>query len=295
MVGLHTMAGVVPPARQVVGAGIGLRAPHVREVMATRPAIPWLEIHAENYFVDASGCEKLEVIRRDYPVAVHGVGLSLGGAAALDRHHLDRLRSLLDRFQFELVSEHLAWCGFGGHFLNDLLPIPYTEEALDRVCAHVDQAQESLGRRLLIENPSSYLGFSVSTIPEPEFLAALFRRTGCGMLLDVNNVHVSATNLGFDALAYLDALPIDAVGEIHLAGFTEDEVDGDRVLIDTHSARVSPDVWTLYERALARFGAQPTLIEWDSDLPSLDVLRAEAAIAGRLLNEIPRRTHVDAA
>ena len=266
------------PAR----AGIGLRAPHVDELLATRPAIAWLEVHPENYMMGGPAWATLERVRAAYPVALHGVGLSLGTAGEIDRRHLGRLASLAERIEPCVVSEHLSWSAASGAYLNHLLPLPYTEESLAVVARHVDEAQEALGR-LLIENPSSYLRFRHSPIPEPEFLAALVRRTGCGLLCDVNNVFVSACNVGFDAAAYLDALPAEAVGEVHLAGHCANDADGHTVLIDDHGSPVREAVWRLYARALDRFGPVPTLIEWDTDLPALATLLGEARRAGDML------------
>ena len=273
----------------VRGAGIGLRAPHVAEVIATRPAVGWLEVHAENYMGGGSGLRALERVRADYPIAVHGVGLSLGSAGDLDREHLGRLRRLVDRIEPALVSEHLSWSVAGGVYLNHLLPLPYGDESLAVVTEHVTRAQEALGRRVLLENPAGYLRFTHSTIAEPEFLGAIARTTGCGLLCDVNNIVVSAHNLGFDPLAYVDALPAPSVEEIHLAGHAVNDADGHTVLIDDHGSRVAPDVWRLYAHAIARFGARPTLIEWDTNIPALDVLLDEAAraegVAGRAREE----------
>jgi hypothetical protein len=268
------VAGPIP-AR----AGIGLRAPHYRELLERRPDIGWVEVHSENYF-GAGGQPHwyLERVRRDYPLSVHGVGLSLGSADPLNLDHLRSLAKLIERFEPSLVSEHLSWSAAGGRYLNDLLPLPYTDEALRVFCDHVMQAQDFLGRRMLIENPSSYVAWCDSTIPEAEFLRAVADCTGCGILLDVNNVYVSAVNHGFDPLAYLAAIPIAQVEEIHLAGFER----GEQCLIDTHGRRVAEPVWALYAEAMQRFGPVPTLIEWDTDLPPLDVLLAEAAKADAL-------------
>jgi uncharacterized protein (UPF0276 family) len=221
----------------------------------------------------------LEALRADYPIALHGVGLSLGRADALDERHLARLQRLVERLAPTLVSEHLAWSEVGGAYLNHLLPLPYTEETLAIVRCHVDQLQERLGRRVLIENPASYLRFRHSPIAEPEFLRELQARTGCGLLCDVNNVYVSGHNLGFDPAGYLDALPAGAVGEIHLAGHAVNDAGGRTVLIDDHGSAPIEEVWSLYGRALRRFGAVPTVIEWDTSLPALAVLLAEAARA----------------
>jgi hypothetical protein len=263
--------------------GIGLRDPHVAEIIATSPPVGWLEVHVENYLGGGPAPRALDAIRRAHPVSLHGVGLSLGSAEGLDRRHLERLLGLVRRVEPVLISEHLSWSIAGGAFLNHLLPLPYTEESLAVLCRHVSQAQEVLGRRLLIENPSSYLRFRHSPIPEPEFLGELARRTGCGLLCDVNNVFVSCRNLGQDPAAYLAALPSDAIGEIHLAGHSINDVDGVSILIDDHGSRVSPEVWDLYGQAVTRFGPRPTLIEWDTDIPELSVLLDEAARAEQIL------------
>jgi hypothetical protein len=266
----------------LAAAGIGLRSAHMAEIMETRPAIGFLEVHAENYMTDSPAVGALEALRRDYPISIHGVGLSLGSAGALDREHLSRFRALVDRIDPDLVSEHLSWSGLPGTYLNDLLPLPYTEESLDVVSAHIDEAQASLGRRLLIENPSAYLRFRHSTIAEADFLAEVVSRTGCGILCDVNNLYVNADNFGFDPWAYLAALPPRAIGEIHLAGHHRGDVDGRSILIDDHGSTVAKPVWDLYAHALDRFGPKPTLIEWDSRLPALSVLVGEARYADRI-------------
>ncbi len=261
-------------------AGVGLRAPHVAQVDAERPPVAWFEVHSENYYVDGGpALAALDRIRRDYPLSLHGVGMSLGSTDPLDRIHLAKLKRLVARTEPALVSEHLCWSGVDGRHLNDLLPLPYTEEALAHVCARVAEVQDALGRELLIENVSSYLAYADATIPEWEFVAAVVRRTGCKLLLDVNNIYVNANNHGFDADAYLAAMPADAIAEIHLAGF---EARG-ALLIDTHGAPVAPAVWALYGRALDRFGARPTLIEWDIDIPPLATLLREAATAQSML------------
>jgi uncharacterized protein len=270
------------------GSGIGLRSPHVAEVLAACPAIDWLEVHAENYMGGGPAVRALERIRRDYPISIHGVGLSLGSAEGLDAAHLERLAGLVERLEPALVSEHLSWSIVGSAYLNHLLPLPYTEEALAIVCRHVEQVQDRLGRRLLVENPSSYLRFDDSPMPEVEFLDVLARRTGCGLLCDVNNVYVSCANLGGDAGAYLDALDPAAVAEIHLAGHAVNDADGRPILIDDHGSRVAGAVWQLYARALARFGPVPTLVEWDTDLPPLAVLLDEAQTAGVMLRAAAR-------
>ena len=265
-------------------AGIGLRFPHHRAVLEEKPAVAWLEVHPENYMGGGAPLAYLESIRRDYPLSLHGVGLSLGSADGLEARHLDRLRRLSQRIDPGLVSEHLAWSASGGRHYADLLPLPYTEEALAVVCWNVEVAQEKLGRRILLENPSSYLRWRHSTIPEWEFLADVAARTGCGILCDVNNIYVSACNHGFDAWAYVRALPRERVGEIHLAGHSVRELgDGRSIRIDDHGSRVRPEVWALYAEAIARFGPVPTLIEWDTDVPALDVLVGEAAKAGAIM------------
>jgi uncharacterized protein (UPF0276 family) len=269
------------PAR----AGIGLRAPHLAELVAARPALGFLEVHAENHMGGGDAPAALERVRRDYPISLHGVGLSLGTAGPLDGCHLARLRALVDRVDPCLVSEHLAWSAAEGAYLNHLLPLPYTEETLAVVAEHVAEAQEALGRRLLVENPSSYLRFRHSSIPEPEFLAELARRTGCGLLCDVNNVHVSAHNLGFDAAEYVRALPAHAIGEVHVAGHAENDADGQRLLIDDHGSPVAAPVWQLYRLVIRRLGGVPTLVEWDTDLPALAVLLDEARAADRIAAE----------
>ncbi|WP_137895239.1 DUF692 domain-containing protein [Ramlibacter sp. 2FC] len=265
-------------------AGVGLRFPHHQAFLEQRPTVGWLEVHAENYMGGGQPLRVLQQLRQDYPVSLHGVGLSLGSAEGLDKAHLERLAQLAERMEPALVSEHLSWSMAGQTYLADLLPLPMTEEALAVVCRHVDQVQERLVRTILVENPSSYLQFAHSTIPEAQFLAAVAARTGCGILCDVNNVFVSACNHGWDALAYLDALPPQAIAEIHLAGHALTTLEGGAQLrIDDHGSRVAPEVWALYEQALARFGAQPTLIEWDTDIPPLPVLLAEAAQADHRL------------
>ncbi len=273
---------VAPPIP--ASAGIGLRAEHYREVIETCPAVGWLEVHSENYFGDGGApLDYLEQARVHYPLSLHGVGLSLGSADELNMRHLQKLKALIERFEPGLVSEHLSWSSVDGRYLNDLLPLPYTEEALRHFTLRAQQAQDFLGRELLIENPSSYLQFAHSTIPEWEFLSEVANRSGCGILLDVNNIYVSATNHGFDAAHYLRAIPAGKVREIHLAGFTVNRYPEGEILIDTHSARVAGEVWALYRQAIERLGAVPTLIEWDTDLPPLEVLLDEARQAEDIL------------
>ncbi|RJG00505.1 DUF692 domain-containing protein [Noviherbaspirillum sedimenti] len=261
-------------------AGIGLRFAHHRFVMEVRPDVAWFEVHTENYIGGGFAPRHLDAIRRDYPLSLHGTGLSLGSADGLDSTHLARVRDVVERIEPALVSEHMSWSISGGTYLADLLPLPMTEEALAIVCRHVEQVQTCLKRRILIENPSTYLRFRHSTIPEWEFLSAVARRTGCGILCDVNNIYVSASNHGWDAVAYLAALPPASVGEIHLSGHSVRQLEQGRTLrIDDHGSRVATKVWALYGKALERFGPVPTLIEWDTDVPPFEILMEEAALA----------------
>jgi uncharacterized protein (UPF0276 family) len=272
-------------------AGIGLRFQHHEAVIARQPAIAWLEVHTENYMGGGTPLRCLETVRRNYPISLHGVGLSLGSAEGLDAAHLERIREVAERIEPALMSEHIAWNVVGGTYLADLLPLPMTEEALAVVCRHVVQTQDFLKRRILVENPSTYLAFAHSTIPEWEFITAVAERTGCGILCDVNNIYVSACNHGWDASAYVDALAPALIGEIHLAGHSVRPLPGGSALrIDDHGSRVIAEVWSLYERALARFGPIPTLIEWDNQVPALDVLLDEASLADRRIVKSARET-----
>ncbi|HEU4617952.1 MAG TPA: DUF692 domain-containing protein [Gammaproteobacteria bacterium] len=274
--------------------GVGLRGPHLSEIRSTRPQVGWFEVHAENYLGFGPALDALLDVRSHYPLSLHGVGLSLGSAEGLDEAHLARLAALGAATEPFVISEHLSWSVAGGRYLNDLLPLPYTEESLDVVARNVDAAQHALGRRLLVENPSAYLRFRHSTIPEPEFLAALASRTGCGLLVDVNNVFVTCTNFGADALAYLDALPEAAVGEIHLAGHFRTARRDPPLLVDDHGDRVCDAVWDLYRAALRRFGLVPSLVEWDTRLPPLPVLLGEAHRAAQIA-AAEEQAHADAA
>jgi uncharacterized protein len=278
-------------------AGIGLRFQHHQSVLDARPNVTWMEVHTENYMGGGSPIRCLEVIRRDIPISLHGVGLSLGSAEGLDQAHLDRIRQVAERIEPDLTSEHIAWSINGGTYLADLLPLPMTEEALAVVCRHVDHVQSTLGRRILVENPSTYMQFRHSTIPEWEFMAAVAARTGCGILCDVNNIYVSAKNHGWDPLAYLAALPPDAIDEVHLAGHSIRQLaDGGTLRIDDHASRVINEVWSLYEEALRKFGPVPTLIEWDQNVPPLDVLVEEARHADALIDAVSNGVrHADAA
>ncbi|MBI4486874.1 MAG: DUF692 domain-containing protein [Acidobacteria bacterium] len=267
------------------GAGIGLRLPHLAEVVATRPPTGWLEIHPENFLANPHAFELLVELSRHYPISVHTVGVSIGSVSGIDRWHLKRVRALIDLIDPILVSGHLAWSTHEGEYLNDLLPLPYGEEALRLLAAHLDEVQDGLGRPYLLENPSSYVGFGASTMNEVEFLSELVRRTGCQLLCDVSNVYLSAHNMGYDANRYIDGLPAEAIGELHLGGFTpeEDEANpGAQLLVDTHATVVAEAAWELYAYAIRRFGPKPTLIEWDNDIPPLPTLLGEAARADKI-------------
>ena len=267
-------------------AGIGLRFPHHAAFLAAPPRVGWIEVHSENYLT-GTALSVLETVRADYPVSLHSVGLSLGSACGVDRRHLDRIAALAARIAPALMSEHLAWGAVDHDVLADLLPLPLTEESLEVVCRNVDLVQSTLGRRILMENPSTYLQFRHSTIPEPEFLTALVARTGCGLICDVNNIMVSTTNHGWDAEAYLRALPADAIGEYHLAGHSRAEGDIP-LLLDTHDRAVAPEVWSLFDAALRVIGPRPTLVEWDAAIPPLPVLLEQAAIAEQHLADMTR-------
>lgn len=272
--------------------GLGFKPQHFQDIRATRPDLGFFEVHAENY-LGAGGAPHamLTALRQDYAISIHGVGLSIGGPQ-LDLAHLSRIKALCDRYDPDSFSEHLAWSSHGTEYLNDLLPLPYTPETLDRVCDHVDRVQEVLGRRLLLENPSTYVIFAQSEIPETDFLAQIARRTGCGLLLDVNNVFVSCVNHRSDPLAWLDAFPLDLVSEIHLGGHDQEDLPSGPLLIDAHGAEVAEPVWALYAEVLDRAGALPTLVEWDNDVPEWHVLLAEAQRAATLLAD--RRQHAAA-
>ncbi|TQV71291.1 DUF692 domain-containing protein [Denitrobaculum tricleocarpae] len=283
-------SSAVPPR-----AGVGLKAAHYTPILEQHPDIGWFEIHAENYMGAGGPPHRyLEAIRRDYPLSLHGVGLSIGADKPLDQDHLIRLKRLNERYQPGLFSEHLAWSTHDEFFFNDLLPVPYTQEALARCADHIDQVQETLGRQMLLENPSTYVTFEDSSMSEIEFLRSLSERTGCGLLLDVNNVFVSATNHGYSPEDYLDAFPIERVGEIHLGGHARDQDDaGAPLLIDAHDRAVADPVWMLYARVIGRSGNLPTLIEWDNELPSWQELFAEAQAADAiLLQDPPEQQHV---
>jgi uncharacterized protein (UPF0276 family) len=274
--------------RKPVVAGVGLRLPHIAEVVATRPSVPWLEIHPENFLANPHAAELLIELSAYDPISVHSVGLSIGGAAGIDRPHLKRVRGLVDRIHPIFISGHLAWSTHGSEYLNDLLPLPYDEEALRLVAAHLHEVQDGLGQPYLIENPSSYVSFCKSTMSEAEFLSELVRRTGCQLLCDISNVYLSAHNMGYDACEYIDNLPSDAIGEMHLGGYTPEDEEGKpggELLIDTHAAPIADPAWSLYRYAIGRFGLKPTLIEWDNEIPPLKTLLGEAVRAGEIAAE----------
>jgi uncharacterized protein (UPF0276 family) len=268
--------------------GIGLRLPHIAEVVATRPSVGWLEIHPENFLANPHGLELLTDLARDYPLSVHTVGISIGSVDGIDRTHLTRLRALIDRLDPVLVSGHLAWSSIGGVYLNDLLPLPYTNETLGVVGEHLLQVQDVLARSYVIENPSSYVALATSTMTEVEFLHALVDRTGCRLLCDVSNVYLSSQNMGYDPYKFIEEFP-GAVAELHLGGFTAEDdgaTPGRILLVDTHAHAVADTVWALYAHAVRRFGPQPTIIEWDNDLPALAALTAEAEKADRVRERV---------
>jgi uncharacterized protein (UPF0276 family) len=261
-------------------AGIGLRAPHFADFDAGRPDVAFLEVHTENYFHDG-GHEprRLDRLREDYPLSLHGVGLALGSVASLDAAHLQRVAAAVRRFEPAAVSEHACWGRTESEHFNDLLPLPFTSEAVQHLAARVRAVQDALGRRILVENVSQYLRFRHSTLSEGDFLAALVAESACGLLLDVNNLYVNSVNVGFDALATIESLPAGSVGEVHLAGHLRKDFDGRPLLIDDHGSRVPEPVWALYARVLQKFGPLPTLIEWDTSVPPLAVLLEESARA----------------
>lgn len=268
------------PAPILACAGIGLRSHHFREILDDPPPVAWMETHPENYFGDGGlPLRVLERIRVRYPLSFHGVGLSIGSIDPIDHIHLHKLKALVDRFDPAFVSEHLSWSSVGGRFLNELLPLPFTEESLNHVCSRIDEVQEVLQRPLLIENITRYLTWRDSAIPEGEFIATVARRTGCGILLDLNNVYVNAVNFHLDPFEFLSAIPVQAVREFHLAGFDR----FGRWLIDTHGEAVPPEVWGLYQWAIHHFGPRPTLIEWDTNMPPLSVLIDHAKQADAIL------------
>lgn len=283
----------VPPVRPRASrrTGVGLKAEHYLTILEDRPQMGFFEVHAENYMGDGGPPHRfLAAVREIYPLSVHGVGLSIGADRPLDRAHLARLKRLVDHYRPVLFSEHLAWSSHDAGFLNDLLPVPYTGAALERIADHIDEVQEVLGRRMLLENPSTYLAFAESAYAETDFIREIARRTGCSLLLDVNNVIVSATNQAFDPDAYVDAFPLEQVEEIHLAGHTPDEDEAGRpLLIDTHDRPVDHRVWDLFARVVSRTGPVATLIEWDADVPDWPTLKAEADRAEAIMVQNSQR------
>ena len=269
------------PAR----AGVGLKPEHVADILSNNAPMGFFEVHAENY-MGAGGMPhaQLQAIREKYPLSVHGVGMSIGGESPLNKDHLARFKAVVDRYQPGMVSEHLAWSTHDDVFYNDLLPAPYTDETLKRVCEHVDEMQNFIGRQILLENPSTYIAFAQSTWSEVDFMAEISKRSGCGLLFDVNNVFISATNHGFSPQEYIRAYPLDKVQEIHLAGHERDADDANRpLLIDAHDREVCDDVWELYKLTLSLTGPIPSLVEWDAEIPEWPVLAAEAALADKIL------------
>ena len=275
------------PALPIGGlAGTSFKHEHLVAIRAEGKGRGFFEVHAENYMGAGGPAHRaLEAVRRDYPISLHGVCLSIGGERPLDRVHLARFQNLVERYEPALVSEHLAWSTHETTYFNDLLPLPYTEATLGRVCDHIDQVQEAIRRPMLLENPSTYVAFAESTMSETDFIRSVARRTGCALLLDVNNVFVSATNHGFSALDYLSDFPLAKVGEIHLAGHAEQSDDeGELLLIDSHDGPIADAVWKLFEIVVSRCGPVPTLVEWDSKIPEWPILKAEAAAAQRILD-----------
>jgi uncharacterized protein (UPF0276 family) len=281
MQGIEHAGGPAWASRAIpASAGIGLRAQHHLHVLRQKPEAAWFEAHSENYFADGGAhVGALLKIRENYPLSLHGVGLSLGSADPLNADHLAKLRRTIARFEPGLVSEHLSWSSVGGRFANDLLPLPYTEEALRHVSRNISRTQEAIGRQILIENVSSYLQFKDGSMTEWEFVAGVAAEAGCGILLDINNIYVAAHNHGFDAYQYLQAIPLGSVQEFHLAGHRAMDLNGESILIDTHGGPVIDAVWNLYAAAVERFGAIPALIEWDTDIPEFHVLQGEATKA----------------
>jgi len=260
--------------------GISFKGQHAQSILEQKPDVGWFEVHPENYLV-AGGPRHgaLEAIRNEYPLSLHGVSLSLGGADPVDMGQLKALKALVERYQPMFVSDHLAWCQSGGSYFPDLLPLPLTEQVLQQVCENINRTQDVLGRRMFVENPSNYLSFAQSELQEPEFLRRVVQATGCKLLLDLNNVYVSAENIGIDALGYIDSVPFEMIGEVHLAGHTIDAAAPEKILIDDHGSKVAAPVWALLSRLCERVGAVPVMVEWDTNVPELDTLVGEAAKA----------------
>lgn len=270
-------------------AGVGLRLPHIAEVVATRPSVGWFEIHPENFLANPHAMDLLLEVSQHYPLSVHTVGVSIGSAHGIDRAHLKRVRTLIDAVDPILVSGHVAWSTHQGEYLNDLLPLPYNVETLRLLTAHIQEVQDGLGRPYLLENPSSYVGFAHSTMTEVEFLCDLVHRTGCRLLCDVSNIYLSSQNMGFNPCQYIDGLPRESIGEFHLGGFTPEQDEarpGQELLVDTHATLVAEPSWALYAYAVRRFGLKPALIEWDNDIPPLATLLGEAARADAVAAQV---------
>jgi uncharacterized protein len=280
---------ITTTSRRLERTGIGLRMPHVAEVVATRPDVGWLEVHPENFLANPHATELLIELSKHYSISVHTVGISIGSVSGIDFDHLRRIRKLVERIDPVFVSGHLAWSTHGDDYLNDLLPLPFNEETLQLVAEHVQGVQDALGRPYMVENPSSYVGFRTSNMSESEFLTQLVSITGCRLLCDVSNVHLSAHNMGYNAYKYIDSMPADAIDELHLGGFTseEDEASPEAELwVDTHATRITDAAWKLYSYAIRRFGPKPTLIEWDADIPPLTTLLSEASHADEVITGV---------
>jgi uncharacterized protein (UPF0276 family) len=276
-------------------AGIGLRAPHYIDIIEQKPAVGWVEVHPENYFGGGKHRHFLSKAREIYPLSLHAVGLSLGSDQPVDDDHLRRFKELIDLFDPFIISDHASWSASGNAHMNDLLPLPYTAESLDRICSNIDKAQDFFGRKILVENPSSYVSYATNEMTEFEFMNSLAQRTGCGLLLDVNNIFVQSVNHGFDPYTYVDAIDALRVGEIHLAGHTERHFGDETLLVDTHNRPVRDEVWDLFAYTIKRIGGVPTLIEWDGDIPDLSALVAESDKAQAILSAANNAVHHEAA
>lgn len=268
-------------------SGIGLRPPHYEQLLETLPPLAWLEVHSENYFGEGGkSLSMLEKVRTHYPISLHGVGLSIGSADELNWNHLKQLRDLMMRIKPCLVSDHLAWSSFQGQYVHDLLPLPYTEESLQHIVSRIQQVQEYLNQQILVENISNYMQFAESSLSEADFLVEVAKQSGCGILLDINNIYVSCTNLDTDANDYLAQIPENLVQEIHVGGFTTEVIGNKEILIDSHNRPIVPAVWALYKQAIEQFGRKPTIVEWDTHLPPLETLCLEAFRAEKIMREI---------
>ncbi len=278
-----------------LGVGVSLKPQHFEEILSTLPAVGWFEIHSENYMGRGGpSLAYLETVRAKYPISMHGVSLSLGSDEALNRDHLKRLKALVDRIEPVFISEHLSWSRLGQTYLNDLIALPYNKQSLEIMCAHVQETQEFLGRTIMVENPSAYVAFKESTMEEPEFLIELTRKSGCKLLIDVNNIYVSGNNNHFDPKDYIAVIPEDIVGEIHLAGHCRKKLGADLFCIDDHGSKVSTEVWELFKLAVTKLGPVSTLIEWDTDVTSLQTLLLEAQLAEKVINDYKELKHAAA-